>query len=80
MALSDGSSGPDTPCACTVLPFLPDHDAGAPSSGTACSSPDSPQFLEAEFDAVMPGLWEVTFEVQCEGAAGSALFTFCAEG
>jgi hypothetical protein len=79
--LLDGAGNPASDVAITrVKPFMPDHGHGSsspPDVGAMAS--DGTVQIEA-IDFMMPGVWNITFEVDVAGTADNAVFSLCIDG
>ncbi len=77
----DATNAPVAGCEATVTSFMPDHGHGAAAAPTW--SEDTAvigQYTVDGIDMFMPGFWELTIDLDCDGTTDSVVYGFCAEG
>lgn len=77
LALFDAAGAPVDGATISVKPFMPDHGHG--SSITPLVTPaGSGKYGISRLNLFMPGLWQITFNVQTSaGAVDSIVYSFC---
>jgi len=64
-----------------TTPLMPDHGHGTTPAPSAIESSSTPGSYElTPVNLRMPGLWQVTLDIQSGETNDSAVFTFCIEG
>ena len=61
-------------CDILVKPYMPDHKHGSRDVNASWLQGDSYQVNDLDF--IMPGLWEITFEITCMGLMDTVSFEF----
>ena len=83
IAVEDTSGTAVSGCSCVVTPWMPDHGHGVSVAPSCVESATELGMYTIDQDFIMPGYWEVTIELACDGLTSSTddyLFGFCAEG
>ena len=69
-----------TGCTAEVTPWMPDHGHGSSDTPSWTESSETAGSYTTELKFIMPGYWETTFTLDCDGAVSEHVFGFCAEG
>ena len=83
IAVEDTSGNPVSGCSCVVTPWMPDHGHGVSVTPSCVESATEVGMYTIGQNFIMPGYWEVTIDLACDGLTSSSddyLFGFCAEG
>ncbi len=66
-------------CEVNATPYMPEHGHGAPAQPQVMKTPQS-DYLIQEILFTMPGLWELTFDIQCgETSSELVIYSFWLE-
>ena len=64
--LSDLEDNALTGCEITLTPYMPDHGHGVATTPTVTEG-EAGQYQIDQIELIMPGLWEMRFEISCGG-------------
>ena len=79
--VQDTAGAPVAGCTATVTAFMPDHGHGAAAAPTwSADTAVIGQYTVDAIDMFMPGYWELTIDLDCDGTTDSVVYGFCAEG
>lgn len=77
----DDAGAPVAGCTADIAPFMPDHGHGAAAEPTWTEDTATVgQYAVDGMDFFMPGFWEITITVDCDGTTDVIVYGFCAEG
>jgi MYXO-CTERM domain-containing protein len=74
----EGQSLTDIASSIFVTPFMPDHGHGTPVE-VGVTEEDEGQYLLAPVNTFMPGLWQITVDVELESSAAQFQFSVCVQ-
>lgn len=78
--IRDAGGTPVEGATLTVTPWMPDHGHGTSIDVQVAAGSDPGTYVLSSIDLRMPGLWEVTIEIDAGGVTDSVVFAFCVEG
>ncbi len=76
----DRDGGPRSDCALTVDPRMPVHQHGTPVVARVTPEGAPGRYVLEPVNLFMPGLWEVTIDLDCGGVVDEVLYAFWIEG
>lgn len=63
-----------------ITPWMPDHNHGTSPQPIGSAGASSGEYDISQLNLFMGGLWEITFDVTCQGMQDTFVYTFCVEG
>ena len=75
MMLSDLEGNALSGCELALTPFMPEHDHGVATTPEVTEG-EAGQYQIDQIELIMPGLWDMRFEISCEGWDMSEKITY----
>ncbi len=79
LRVEDTTGAAVTDASVQLVPFMQEHGHGTSPAEFAATA-DGENYVSEPMNLFMGGLWEVTVQVEADGASHDAVFTFCVQG